>query len=79
MRDRLNPNYYISVIGSIPQDAANPSSGVLFDYIVSNINRQLQLCSTSCTSLGSFYPFQIMNPILPDHETVMSQLGLHAR
>jgi hypothetical protein len=80
----------------IPQDATNPATGPLFDYIVRRLFDSFDLVlppppppvplvpGTFITPAPPFGPgpvtyLHLMNPALPDHETVMSSVGLSYR
>jgi hypothetical protein len=57
----------------VPPDIQAPSSGPLFDYMVTRLFDSFNLPA------GPLRYMELMNPTLPDHETVMSGLGLAPR
>jgi hypothetical protein len=78
----------------IPQQSANPSSGPLFDYIVTRLFDSFDLTlpppplppvpGVFITPIPPFGPgpltyMHLMDPALPDHETVASQSGFSYR
>jgi hypothetical protein len=70
----------------IPPDTTNPSSGPLFDYLVRRLFDSFNLLLTPplipiTTPIPPFGPgpvtyLWLMNPALPDHETLFSNTGL---
>jgi hypothetical protein len=55
---------------AIPSQTTPPGSGPLYDYIVGRLKDSFSLPT------GPLRYYELMDPLLPDHETVLSQRGL---